>query len=196
MAIRHTKLTRRRATEQEYLAFDNDSATRHEMIDGQIYAMTGGSPEHSEVCGGALAALFLHVPKQSKVYSSDLKIRTAVGDFFFPDASAVCDPEYLRGALLNPVVIVEVLSPSTAAFDRGAKFISCQSLISLQAYVLLSQNRLRAELFARAADGTGPTEPQVYEAWGDSVPITALDCALPLATVYARVAFEQDGDAG
>lgn len=153
--------TRRRHTYEEYLAYERDSALKHEYIDGEIIAMAGGSPRHS-----ALASLMSGVLEAARkpgyhAFQSDQRIRIlATGRATYPDVSMACgklehDPADPSGhALTSPTLIVEVLSPSTEEDDRGDKWHSYQRIPSLREYVLVSEARPRVESFVRKPDGT------------------------------------------
>jgi Uma2 family endonuclease len=143
----------------EYLARERQSGSKHEYVNGRIYAMSGGSPEHGRLAanmiqrlGGALAG------KPWAVFSSDVRVRIeATGRSTYPDVSVVCGP-LLRAAddqdaIINPLLIVEVLSDSTEASDRGDKFAHYRRLPSLREYVLVSQSSPRLEIFRRNAEG-------------------------------------------
>src|SRR5689334_12445470 len=127
-------------TEQEYLAFERASDIKHEFFEGELFAMAGGTMEHSLIatnCTRRLANLL--VPKGCTVYNSDLRVKVeATGLLIYPDASAVCGPLSIvdRDTLLNPALILEVLSPSTEGYDRGVKFHHYRRIPSLTTYLL------------------------------------------------------------
>jgi Uma2 family endonuclease len=147
-----------RTSYAEYLAVDEASETKHELIDGVVYAMSGGSPEHARLAmaiGGQLGAQL--AGRRCAVYSSDLRVRVlATGLATYPDVTVICgkletDPSDAHGAV-NPTVIVEVMSPSTEKHDREAKYAHYRRIPSLRAYVLVSQDESLVEVFARNAD--------------------------------------------
>lgn len=143
----------------EYLARERETGLRHEFLDGQVFAMTGGTPEHARLIAEVSFALRGAVdPKRCRVFSSDLRIRiAATGLSTYPDVAVVCgtvevdrdDPN----AIVNPTVLVEVLSPSTEAYDRGEKWAHYRRIDSLQAYVLVSPLAERIEAFLRSDAG-------------------------------------------
>lgn len=148
-------------TEEEYLDREENAAERHDFIDGQIYLMAGSSYEHSVLCANMIRALGNACGEGCTVHTSDMRVRTASGRFYYTDVSMVCGrPELLPPAkgrrtvtLLNPLLIVEVLSASTEEEDRGDKFDHYRTIPTLQHYVLVAQNRAQVEHFSRAANG-------------------------------------------
>ncbi|HSO00536.1 MAG TPA: Uma2 family endonuclease, partial [Candidatus Nanopelagicales bacterium] len=180
----------RAATEDEYLAFERSSSGRHEYLGGEILAMAGGSPRH--------AALAMNVGRilgnqlQSRpcvVLSSDARVHIpATGLYTYPDVTVACDKLELhpkdRDVLLNPTLIVEVLSDSTEAYDRGAKFAHYRRIPSLRAYVLVSQGERRIELFERIAGDRWELTERVGEG---SLPVPSLGVTLDLAEVYSKI---------
>src|SRR5712692_5958073 len=148
-------------TAEEYLALERPSEIRHEYLDGTVYAMAGESPEHSLICfnlGGIMHAQLKGKPCRG--FSPNMKVRTdRSGLFAYPDLMVVCgQPLYHDGhrdVLVNPTVIFEVLSRSTAGYDRGEKSLRYRThIVSLKDFVLLSQDKPHVEYYARQQDGT------------------------------------------
>jgi len=142
-------------TYEEYLAYERDSVLKHEFEAGEILAMAGGSPRHSALASRISAAIENTRPAGCTAFQSDMRIRIlATGRATYPDVSMVCGPIDLDGAdrsgttIINPTLIVEVLSPSTEEVDRGSKWRDYQLIPSLQEYVLVSQEP-RVELYRR-----------------------------------------------
>jgi Uma2 family endonuclease len=173
---------------EEYLARERAAAQRHELVRGRVVAMAGGTRAHSLIAARCIAALGSALgDRPCEVYTSDMRIKTA-DRYTYADVSVVCGAPELEDAhqdtLLNPTVIIEVLSPSTEAYDRGEKFASYQTLHALTDYVLVAQDRIRVEHFHRQPDGSwhltacGP---------GDRLVIDRLGCAIPLADIYRNV---------
>ena len=139
----------------EYAALEAHSNVRHEYLDGRIYAMAGGTPEHAARAALVLFALVGATRGgPSKAYSSDLSVRVAAtGLVTYPDAAIVCPPVLrdttVTNAVLNPAVLVEVLSPSTAAYDRGDKLSHYQRIPSLREIVLVDHASPRIEVLRR-----------------------------------------------
>lgn len=146
-------------TPAAYLAFERSSAEKHEYADGEIFAMAGSSREHSLITANVqreLGNALLERP--CEVHTSDMRIKIAsTGRYVYPDASVVCGEPHFEDAeldtLLNPELIVEVLSDSTEAYDRGDKFDQYRSIPSFTDYLLISQKAIRIEHFQRQADG-------------------------------------------
>lgn len=174
-------------TYAEYLAQESKSELKHEFLRGDVWAMSGGSPEHSRLAVRACVVLTAALQKRPcVVYNSDLRIRIQETDrSTYPDLSVVCgkeqhasdDPE----AIINPVVIVEVLSPSTERSDRGEKFAHYQRLASLQEYVLIAQDSRRIEVFRRQGSSWLLT---IFET-GTSVTLTSIEATLSVDELYA-----------
>jgi Uma2 family endonuclease len=173
----------------EYLAQEKASETKHQLVGGEIFALAGGTIEHARLAlkvGSALGAQLRDRP--CELFSSDLRVRVAATDLAtYPDLSVVCgrietDPAD-RNTLVNPIVLVEVLSDSTEAFDRGAKFAHYRRIPALREYVLVSQRDRRIEVFRRNADESW----MFFEAGaGQSVSLMSIDCRLSVDEVYAN----------
>jgi Uma2 family endonuclease len=164
---------------------------RSEFVDGEVFAMTGGSLAHNAIViniSGELRNQMKGRPCQ--VYANDVKVLIrAANAGKYPDLVALCDePELLderRDVLLNPNLIVEVLSDSTEAYDRGEKFALYRQLPSLQEYLLVSQSRVGVELYTRGQDDRWTLTD--YSALTDRVPLASIDCTLALAEVYDKL---------
>ena len=145
-------------TYAEYLAALEVSELRLEYLDGEIFAMAGGSPEHGMIAARIIQRLGATVPTGCRVMTSDVKVRiTATGLSTFPDVSVVCG-ELLRApgdanAIVNPVLLVEVLSPSTADYDRGEKLRHYQQIESLQTVLLVAHDAQRITAVRRQPGG-------------------------------------------
>lgn len=151
--------TPRHYTLEDYLGVEEMSSVRHEFVDGQIFAMAGGTPEHAALSAAVLVLLGTRLSGGPwRPYSADLRIRVlATGLATYPDAAVICG-EVARDPtspthVTNPSVIVEVLSPSTEDYDRGEKREHYQQISSLREYVLIAQDRRHVEVFARNAAG-------------------------------------------
>jgi Uma2 family endonuclease len=172
-----------RLTPDEYLAMEGDSETRHELVDGYLYAMTGASDRHDEIAGNLYAALHAHLRGTAcRVHGSNLKVRVR-DDFYYPDAFVRCagergDPYFKT----DPVLIAEVLSPRTQRYDRGDKRLAYQSLPTLTEYLLISQDVPRVEVLRRGGDDW----EHLVIADGDAVlHLLSVGLDLPLAELYA-----------
>jgi Uma2 family endonuclease len=190
-------------TEDEYLALERASQERREYLDGQIYLMAGESPAHGTICTN----LTIEVGSQLKgtpcrAFSKDTKVRSgpvpksrysAQALYSFPDLVVVCgEPQYLdehRDVLVNPKVIIEVLSPSTEAFDRGEKFARYREhLDSLTDYVVVAQSMPLVEHFARQSNGEWVIAASARDL-SETVGLDSIGCTLRLSEVYDRIVF-------
>ncbi len=156
-----TARARHQYTYEEYLAYERESALKHEYDDGEIFAMAGGSVRHNALASRMSAVLEAARRSGCVALQSDQRLRIlATGRTTYPDASVVCgpierDPADPSGTTItNPVLLVEVLSPSTEKEDRGKKWDDCQQIPSLQEYVLVDQFSPRVERYRRLAGGT------------------------------------------
>jgi Uma2 family endonuclease len=179
-------------TAEEYLALERQAETRSEYIEGEMVAMTGGTWAHGLVIGNLVYSLKSRLQGGScSVIPSDLRVRTSPEIYSYPDVVVICgEPSFADGQgdiLTNPILIVEVLSPSTESYDRGRKFESYQLLDSLKEYVLVAQDRPRVEHFLRQ-DGHVWLYTEV-SGLDSSVSLTSIGCQIPLAEIYERVAF-------
>lgn len=166
---------------------------KYEFHDGYIVAMAGGSPEHALIAGNFIGTVNGELRKKEQdcsVFSSDLKIRIeSTNRTFYPDASVVCggfvrsekDPH----AITNPTLILEVLSESTLAFDRGSKFAHYRQLPSLQEYVLISQDQVEVDTYYRAQSGLW--EIQTLTKLDEVLYLKSLGCQIPLQGIYRMV---------
>ncbi len=178
----------------EYLALERQSSTKHEYLDGQIYAMAGASPTHNQICFNTTVAVGVQLKGTTCVgYTSDQKIRTDLMDLFsYPDLTIVCGaPQFhdnQKDVILNPTVIIEVLSPKTEEYDRNEKFIRYQNLKSLTDYILISQTRPAVEHFARQK-GRRQWLYTLENEMQAEIAIASVGCRLRLADIYDRVVF-------
>jgi len=140
---------------EEYLAWERREERKHEYFEGEVYAMAGGSPRHNRLSSKINTALENALGGRCHVFSSDQRIRSRERRYVYPDVSVVCDAPVIEqeDVLVNPTIIVEILSSTTEQYDRGLKWDGYQMLASLTDYVLVSQERARIEHFARTPDG-------------------------------------------
>ena len=182
---------------EEYLARERESEERHEFLDGQIYEMAGENPRHGAMC--IVSTQLLGTPCQA--FSKDTKVRSGPeapqstkGLFSYPDLVVVCGEikfhDQPQHVIINPTVIIEVLSPNTEAFDRGVKWLRYQTwLPTLIHYVMVSQNQPQIEHYSREANGEWRYS-RVNQIEG-SVTLASIGCTLKLAEVYDRVVFPE-----
>jgi Uma2 family endonuclease len=177
-------------TPEEYLAIERISPIKHEYLQGQMVAMAGASKAHVIITGNLSAQLVNHLRGTGCIaYAADMKVRLpALNLFYYPDLSVTCDPQDLNSDedfILHPKLIVEVLSDSTEAFDRGDKFADYKSISSLEEYVLVHQKQILVERFQRRSNDLWV--PQTYCA-GDTVQFTSLNFACSIEILYEKVA--------
>jgi Uma2 family endonuclease len=177
----------------EYLALEEKATYKSEYISGEIFAMAGGKPPHNMIAMDTSRILgnLLDTSRRScDVHNSDQKVRIEEpGPFFYPDVSVVCgDPVFdAAGCLRNPVLIVEVLSDSTAHYDRGEKFRHYRRLDSLKHYVLIHSEMVRVEHYEKQGDIW--IQAGEYTNGFDSVSLSNLGIDVPLTEIYRRVSF-------
>jgi Uma2 family endonuclease len=187
-----------RYTPEQYLALERKAAFKSEYYKGYITAMAGASREHNIMALNFAAEIRSQIKgRPCEVYGSDMRVfidRT--GLYTYPDVVAVCGQRLFQGGevdtLLNPMLIVEVLSPSTESYDRGKKFGHYRQLPSLQGYVLISQDQVLVERFIRQGDDWLLTE---FRNLDDTLRLTSIDCEIPLREIYARIEFPGENSA-
>lgn len=178
-------------TPEEYLKFERDSEVRHEYIDGEIYEMAGANKRHNRISINIIRLLDIQLlERDCNIYGSDMRVKiTSTGKYTYPDVVAVCGKELFEDetedTLLNPQVIVEVLSKSTEAYDRGAKFEYYQTVESLQEYVLIKQEPFRVEQFVRK--NTNIWTYFEFRKSDDVVNLNSIDCELALRDIYHKI---------
>jgi Uma2 family endonuclease len=141
-------------TEEEYLQIERLAETKSEYHDGRMYAMSGGSPRHALLANNIGAILRGQMPPGCHTYNSDLRIKVARAEVFtYADCSVICGELQYAGdrkdVVLNPILIVEVLSPSTEAYDRGKKFQLYRTIPSLREYLLIAQDERHVEQYSK-----------------------------------------------
>lgn len=179
-----------RYTPEEYLALERKATIKSEYLDGQIYAMSGASRPHNLIAGnlhGEIRAQLKNRP--CEVYTGDMRVCVSpTGMYTYPDVVAVCgDRRFLDGevdTLLNPTLIIEVLSPSTEAYDRGGKFAHYRRLESLREYVLVAQDQVLVERYTRQGNEWLLTE---FRQLDSILRLASIHCDVILSEVYDRV---------
>ena len=183
-------------TSDEFLEWEARQETKHEFYRGEVFpmvertAMAGGTETHASIIDNVHVALSLAVrPRGCKVYNEAMRLRIDAANLYtYPDLSVVCgDARFAdarRTALLNPVVLVEVLSPSTETYDRTTKWGFYTQIPSLQVYLIVSQDSPAVDVYTRDGDGWRIVRTTEGDAF-----LPALDAALPLAEIYDGVAF-------
>ncbi len=185
-------------TPDEYLAWEREQPIRHEYIDGEVYAMTGGTLPHNAITLNLYSELRPHLRKQGcPINVVAVKVRVSEkGPYFYPDLVVSCDERDRRATefLQYPKLIVEVLSPSTAGFDRGDKFKFYRRIPTLEEYVLIDSEKVGIDCYRKISGGKW--ELTVYpddlgEAENPVLELVSLNFQCPLALVYAEVAFPE-----
>ncbi len=179
-------------TPEEYLAAERKAETKSEYFGGEVFAMVGASRRHNLMAANIIRVLGNGLlDRPCNVYPSDMRVKvSATGKYTYPDVVVACEPEQFDDAendtLLNPVVIVEVLSASTEAYDRGKKFEGYQQIGSLTEYILVAQEAYRIEQYVRQSDKVWRYSE--YHDAGEVLKISLIECELALKDVYAKVA--------
>jgi Uma2 family endonuclease len=183
-----SELARKRFTFDEYVSLEDASPIKHELLDGVVYPMAGGSPEHAAVCANVIHLLMAALEgKKCRVHTTDLRIRVlASGLATYPDASVVCgrvelDPDDRLGhTATNPTLVVEVLSPSTEGYDRGEKLASYKPIPALREVMLVAHDERRVDLWRRTDRGW----TQLVFGEGERVALESVGAELPVERIY------------
>ena len=179
-------------TPEEYLTWERKQPFKNEYYNGQIIVMSGASRAHNRITVDITTQLNNQLMEgECEVFASEMRVRTSPEvSYFYPDVIVVCgEPRFeddTFDTLLNPIVVIEVLSPSTAAFDRGEKFEHYKQLASLQEYILISQGSVRVEHYSRQETQWGHDTFQRLE---DVLSFPSIECEVPLRAIYRRVMF-------
>jgi Uma2 family endonuclease len=173
-------------TYSEYLALEEESSTRHEYLNGEIYAMAGGTPDHAALAGAALGLLRGSLPRGCRAFTSDLRVHiAATGLSTYPDGTVVCgktaraDTDPL--AVVNPTLLLEVTSPSTEDYDRGEKLRNYEHLPSLREVLIISHREPRVTLVRRLEDDRWVASD--FRS-GQSVPLVGVSGTLAVDDIY------------
>ena len=180
-----------KVTEEQYLAIDRAAEFRSEFLDGEMIAMSGGSMRHADLQANLIGELFAALRgSDCRVYSSDFRVRVSKTRMYaYPDVSVVCGRPVLaderQDILLNPVVIFEILSPSTEKYDRGVKFQHYRTIDSLKGYILVAQDAVRVEHYTRCDDNTWTLRD--HQTLQEELKIASIGVSLPLSRIYDRI---------
>lgn len=180
-----------RMSPEAYLAFERRAHVRHQYVEGEAFAMAGASERYNLIVTNLVIEIGLQLrDRPCRVYPGDLRVAVSEqGPFYYPDVAALCaEPRFLdaeRDTLLNPEVVVEVLSPSTEAFDRGLKFSHYRTMPSLNEVLFVAQDALRVEHFARQPDGRWLFSDHAGS--GAVLELPSLGCRLELARIYDKL---------
>jgi Uma2 family endonuclease len=190
-AIPKTKLT-----SAEYLEFERKSEIKHEYFNGEIFVMSGAKRNHNKVATNINGLVWQHLKgKNCESYSNDMRVFVSkTGLYTYPDLVVVCGEPLFQDnvfdTLLNPVLLIEVLSETTESYDRGKKFQHYRSIESLEEYVLVSQTEARIEKYVKHGDGFW----LLSEAVGldSEIEFSSIECRIALAEVYDKIEFENE----
>ena len=178
-------------TADEYLILERESEIRHEYLNGEIFEMAGANKRHNRISMNVIRDIGNQIlERECSAYGSDMRIRIPATDTYtYPDVVALCGPEEFEDDtednLLNPTLIIEVLSKSTEAFDRGAKFEYYQTIASFTEYVLITQEPFRVEQFVRKDVSTWTYFE--FRSADDVVRLHSINCELSLRDIYHKV---------
>ena len=182
----HLKLT-----PEEYLAQERSAEFKSEYYHGKNYAMSGASREHNQISSNITASLVVKLlDKPCSVYANDMKVWIdKAHKYTYPDLIVACDPQHFEDehtdVLLNPSVIIEILSDSTETYDRGLKFFHYQRIDSLCEYLLISQKFCHVEKYERQANNLWVYSE--FHEMNDEVTINAINCKILLSEIYRKV---------
>ncbi|GAB4177216.1 MAG: Uma2 family endonuclease [Coleofasciculaceae cyanobacterium] len=188
-------------TPQEYLEWEEQQPIKYEYINGEVFAMTGGTLPHNDIAINLTSALKNHLRgKGCKVQMVDVKVGVSKnGPFHYPDVMVTCDSQDLtaRKVIYHPCLIVEVLSPSTEAFDRGDKFRNYRRIKTLKEYVLIEADRMNVECYRLNEKGKWELTPYSPEETTENgteleVQLTSVDFRCPISLLYEDVVFPED----
>ena len=180
-----------RLTPEEYLEIERKAKYKSEYYAGEMFAMAGASEPHNMIITNITSELRRQFKGRAcRNYSSDMRVRVEATDLFtYPDVVAMCEePRFSddhHDTLLNPTVIIEVLSPSTEAYDRGEKSWQYRQIISLEEYILVAQDRYHLEHYTRQADGHWLLSETV--SLQDIIHLPSINCELAMAEIYDKV---------
>jgi Uma2 family endonuclease len=178
-------------TSAEFLEFERQSEVKHELIDGELFEMAGANKRHNQISSNVMRLLGNQIlERQCNIYSSDMRVKiTSTGNYTYPDVVAVCGDEQFEDStedtLLNPQLIIEVLSKSTEAYDRGAKFEYYQTIEGFREYVLITQEPFRVEQYVRKNENEWTyfefRKPESI------IKLNSIDCEVSLQDIYHKI---------
>ena len=201
-----TPAVQTRLTPEEYITFERKAPPdaeiiRYEYLNGALIAMSGASRAHNLITMNVSMALYSRLRGSGcETYANEMRVSAPLtASYFYPDIVVVCEePRFeddVFDTLLNPIILVEVLSPSTEAYDRGEKFAHYRQLVSLQEYILVAQSKVLVEHYRRQEKrGTPPVTRKDwiftdFRELDQVLPLTSIQCELPLQEIYERIPF-------
>jgi Uma2 family endonuclease len=178
----------------EYLERERTSEVKHEYLDGMVREMSGASREHNIIATNISRELDVHLETQPcEIYGSDMRVRVTPTRYTYPDLTVVCETPFFEDSvldtLLNPLLMIEILSPSTEAYDRGDKFSFYRRIESLQEFVFVGQDKPKLECYFRQGREWRFSEAVRLD---DVVRLETIDLTLSLARVYKKLTFPVD----
>ena len=185
-----------RLTPEEYLVLERQAEFKSEYRAGEVYALAGASRRHTLIAGNVYGLLWTQLRRRPcEVYTGDMRIRIPrTGLYTYPDVAVIYgSPRFddqVKDTLLNPTLVVEVLSDSTEKYDRGKKFENYRQIESFAEYVLIAQDEIYIEHYLRQPDVSWLYEE--HHALADRLDLPSIDCHLLLADVYEKVTFETE----
>lgn len=188
-----TRQPKTHITPDAYLALEREAEYKNEYFDGEIFAMVGASKNHNLIAGNVFSALKQHLrDKPCEIYISDMRVKIPAANLYtYPDVAVVCGESQFEDdavdTLLNPMLVVEVLSKSTAAYDRTTKFSYYRTLASMAEYLLIAQNDYHVEQYTRQPDGRWMLSD--FRTLEDVLQLDSVQCSLALGEIYDRVSF-------
>ncbi len=192
MKLKMSALPKKLYSPEEYLALERSAEYKSQYFAGEIFAMAGGSPRHNLISANVIRELGTQLKKRPcKVYPSDQRIKVATTKLYtYPDVVVVCGKEQYDDDdnLINPTLIVEVLSESTEAHDRGKKFEQYRRISSLKEFLLIAQDRCQVEQYFKQENGIWGLLSETSELQS-AIKLPSLDCELAVAEIYDKVEF-------
>ena len=182
------------ATDEDYLEIERLATEKSELIGGIVVAMAGASPNHNIITTNLVTEIRTQTKRTPCFpFSSDMRVKARKGNYYYPDVVVVCGERQFedeeKDVLLNPKIIIEVLSESTRLKDRNEKFDSYTTMPSVTNYILIDQNLMRVEHFRRADDAEWKV--QILSAKADKLILTSINCEISLEDIYDEVIFTE-----
>lgn len=184
-------------TDEEYLVFEREALEKHELVNGEIVAMAGASREHNLIGTNTSTAIGYRLRgKGCEMYANDMRVRMKKGRYGYPDVVVACEkPEFADDefdVLLNPVVVVEILSKSTRFRDKTEKLETYQKMESIRECLLIEQKEIRVEQYIKQTPRQWML--RIYEELNETITLESINCELPLAEVYAQIEFKEEAE--
>ena len=182
-------------SDEEYLAFEREAEEKHELVNGEIVARAISNRNHCLISGNVLTELHTRLREKScELYANNMRVKVKKGNYVYPDVVVVCDkPNFADDefdVLLNPLVVVEVLSKSTRFRDKTEKLKTYQKMESICEILLIEQNEPRIEHYIKQTPNQWLL--RIYENLGETIVLESLRCELPVAEIYAQIEFEKE----